>query len=69
MTTALGTANVSNGSANCGAAGLSGHRNMTHQANTHGAWIHTLGIGAQGSYRAFLQAIALDHSGSFNERP
>ena len=58
---------VTDGAPNVGANSPYAHRAMIRASNTHAAQVHTIGIGATGSYRAFLQGVAADSSGEFRD--
>ena len=60
---------LTDGAPNCGASGMSGHRQMISSANSQGAKINVFGIAASGSYKSFCQAVASDSGGSYFDVP
>ena len=60
---------LTDGSPNCGASGMTGHRSMIANANTQGATVNVFGIAATGRYRGFCQGVASDSGGSYFDVP
>jgi uncharacterized protein YbbK (DUF523 family) len=60
---------LTDGSPNCGATDIEGHRRMIRSNNTQGATINVFGIAASGTYRQFCQAVASDSGGSYFDVP
>ena len=60
---------LTDGAPNCGANGLSGHRQMISANNSQGAKINVFGIAASGSYRSFCQGVASDSGGNYVDVP
>ncbi len=60
---------LTDGSPNCGAFDIEGHRSMIRTNNTQGATINVFGIAASGTYRTFCQNVAGDSGGSYFDVP
>ena len=60
---------LTDGSPNCGATLISGHRTMSQAASVQGATISVFGIAASGPCRAFCQSVAGDRGGSCYDVP